>query len=123
MTIVGAMGLIGMPSTTRSWSSRRWRRTKPPRAEVGAAVLVVRRASRHAISTSLTTIAGFAPLILAGGAFWPPLAIAIAGGVLGATLIAVTLVPAAHGVVARRVRPAPPRGPKSRAARSASPGA
>ena len=43
------------------------------------------------------------PLIIAGGAFWPPLAVAIAGGVLGATLIAITLVPAAHGVVARRM--------------------
>jgi multidrug efflux pump subunit AcrB len=46
-------------------------------------------------------MAGFAPLILAGGAFWPPLAVAIAGGVAGATLIAITLVPALHVVVAR----------------------
>ena len=103
MTIVGAMGLIGIAINDSIVVLAALEENEAAaRGDVGAAVLVVRRASRHVISTSLTTIAGFAPLILAGGAFWPPLAIAIAGGVLGATLIAVTLVPAAHGVVARR---------------------
>ena len=38
--------------------------------------------TRHILSTTLTTIAGFIPLILfVGGQFWPPLAVVIAGGV------------------------------------------
>ncbi len=103
MTIVGAMGLIGIAINDSIVVLAALEKNEAAaRGEADAAVLVVRRASRHVISTSLTTIAGFLPLILAGGTFWPPLAIAIAGGVLGATLIAVTLVPAAHGVVARR---------------------
>jgi Cu/Ag efflux pump CusA len=56
-------------------------------------VEVVTRCTRHVIATTLTTIAGFAPLILAGGKFWPPLAVAIAGGVSGATLLALLLTP------------------------------
>ena len=51
---------------------------------------------RNVLATSLTTIAGFTPLVLAGGGFWPPLAIAIAGGVGGATLLALTFVPGTY---------------------------
>ncbi|MEM6421354.1 MAG: efflux RND transporter permease subunit, partial [Pseudomonadota bacterium] len=43
---------------------------------------VVLRSSRHILSTTITTFGGFLPLILAGGGFWPPFAMAIAGGVL-----------------------------------------
>ncbi|MEO0729149.1 MAG: efflux RND transporter permease subunit, partial [Pseudomonadota bacterium] len=43
--------------------------------------------SRHIISTTLTTFGGFLPLILAGGGFWPPFAMAIAGGVLFSTVV------------------------------------
>ena len=52
-------------------------------------------ATRHVVATTLTTIAGFLPLILDGGGFWPPMAICIAGGVSGATLMALVGVPAA----------------------------
>ena len=48
------------------------------------------------VATSLTTIAGFALLVLGGGGFWPPLAIAIAGGVAGATILALYFVPAVY---------------------------
>ena len=44
---------------------------------------VVIRSTRHIVATSLTTMAGFAPLVLSGGGFWPPMAVAIAGGVGG----------------------------------------
>lgn len=114
MTIVGAMGLIGIAINDSIVVLAALEEDEGARrGDVAAAVQVVRRATRHVLSTSLTTIAGFLPLILAGGGFWPPLAVAIAGGVLGATLIAITLVPAAHGVVARRrerrrLRPARP---------------
>ena len=52
--------------------------------------------SRHIISTTLTTFGGFLPLILEGSQFWPPFAMAIAGGVLLSTLISFYLVPPAY---------------------------
>ncbi|QDV06200.1 Cobalt-zinc-cadmium resistance protein CzcA [Planctomycetes bacterium Poly30] len=104
MTIVGAMGLIGVAINDSIVVLAALREDEgADRGDIDATVQIVRRASRHVFSTSLTTMAGFAPLIVAGGAFWPPLAVAIAGGVAGATLIAITLVPALHIVVARSV--------------------
>ena len=44
-------------------------------------------------------MAGFAPLVLGGGGFWPPLAVAIAGGVGGATILALYFVPSAYVLV------------------------
>ncbi|MGE0626041.1 MAG: efflux RND transporter permease subunit [Pseudomonadales bacterium] len=58
-----------------------------------AAVDVVVDATRHIVSTTVTTIGGFIPLILFGGTFWPPLATAIAGGVAGSAIIALYTVP------------------------------
>ncbi|MEQ8693169.1 MAG: hypothetical protein RIC89_20325, partial [Pseudomonadales bacterium] len=46
------------------------------------------------VSTTVTTIGGFVPLIVSGGTFWPPLATAIAGGVAGSAIIALYMVPA-----------------------------
>ncbi|MEL7076505.1 MAG: efflux RND transporter permease subunit [Cyanobacteria bacterium J06648_1] len=52
--------------------------------------------TRHVLTTSITTIVGFLPLLIEGGEFWPPLAICIAGGVAGATLLALSFVPCAY---------------------------
>ena len=57
---------------------------------------VVNHSTRHIVSTSLTTMAGFTPLIIGGGGFWPPTAVAIAGGVAGATLLALILAPSCY---------------------------
>lgn len=57
--------------------------------------------SRHVLSTTLTTIVGFAPLFVYGGEFWSPVAIAISGGVGGATLIALYMIPCAYLLVMR----------------------
>ncbi len=65
---------------------------------------VVLQSTRHIISTSLTTMAGFTPLILGGGGFWPPLAVAIAGGVGGATILALYLAPSAYLILMCRSR-------------------
>ncbi|MFV0277986.1 MAG: efflux RND transporter permease subunit, partial [Parahaliea sp.] len=54
---------------------------------------VVMGCSRHIVSTTVTTFGGFLPLILEGGKFWPPFAMAIAGGVLLSTVISFFLVP------------------------------
>ncbi|UTA48778.1 efflux RND transporter permease subunit [Simiduia sp. 21SJ11W-1] len=62
----------------------------------------VMRCARHIVSTTITTVGGFLPLILAGGGFWPPFAIAIAGGTVLTTLLSFLFVPAAFVLFARR---------------------
>ena len=53
--------------------------------------------TRHIISTTLTTMAGFAPLLLfSGGNFWPPLAVVIAGGVGLSALLSLLFTPAVY---------------------------
>ena len=61
--------------------------------EVDAMVAVLMGSSRHIVSTTVTTFGGFLPLILAGGAFWPPFAMAVAGGVLLSTVVSFYFVP------------------------------
>lgn len=63
---------------------------------------VVMQATRHVLATTLTTIIGFVPLMLDPTGFWPPLAVAIAGGLSGATLLALYYIPAAHLLMSRR---------------------
>ncbi len=68
---------------------------------------VVMDSSRHIVSTTVTTFGGFLPLILEGSQFWPPFAMAIAGGVLLSTIISFFLVPPLFLVAVRigRVHP------------------
>ncbi len=66
---------------------------------------IVMAQSRHIVSTTITTFGGFLPLILAGGGFWPPFAMAIAGGVLLSTIVSFFFVPPAVSLItARRSR-------------------
>ena len=58
----------------------------------------VQSCTRHITSTTITTVGGFLPLILAGGGFWPPFAIAIAGGTVLTTLLSFYFVPAAFSL-------------------------
>ncbi|WP_170337053.1 efflux RND transporter permease subunit [Ruegeria arenilitoris] len=62
---------------------------------------VVTGSSRHIISTTITTFGGFLPLIIAGGAFWPPFAVAIAGGVLLSTVVSFYFTPPVFALVYR----------------------
>ena len=55
--------------------------------------------SRHIVITTATTIAGFLPLALSPSLLWPPLAIAIIGGLSVATLLTLIAIPAAYVVV------------------------
>ncbi len=104
MAIVGALGLIGV-AVNDAIVVLTAIRTHPDagRGDVDATADVVSRSTRHILATTLTTIAGFTPLVLGGGSFWPPLAIAIAGGIAGATVLALTFVPSAFLLL----RPAP----------------
>ncbi|MEL6550264.1 MAG: efflux RND transporter permease subunit [Pseudomonadota bacterium] len=75
--------------------------------ELGAMVEVVMNSSRHIVSTTITTVGGFLPLILAGGGFWPPFAMAVAGGVLLSMVVSFYFTPAAFRLVSpRKVRAA-----------------
>ncbi len=103
MAIIGSMGLIGVAINDSIVVLAALRGDS--RANSGdrqAVVDVVIHSTRHILSTTFTTIAGFLPLILAGGGFWPPLAVAIAGGVVGATILALLFVPSAFLLVRRR---------------------
>ncbi len=62
----------------------------------------VQSCTRHITSTTITTVGGFLPLILAGGGFWPPFAIAIAGGTVLTTLLSFFFVPAAFSWFSKR---------------------
>ena len=100
MAIVGTMGLIGVAINDTIVVLAALR--EDPEARLGhpAAVRdVVLRSTRHVLSTTLTTIAGFLPLLISGGGFWPPLATAIAGGVSGATILALYFAPAGYVLV------------------------
>ncbi len=97
MAIIGTMGLVGVAINDSIVVLAGIR--EDPEARTGdpqAVRTVVVRASRHVFSTTLTTMAGFLPLIIAGGQFWPPLAVAIGFGVTGATLLALVFVPAIY---------------------------
>lgn len=60
--------------------------------------------TRHVVATTLTTIAGFTPLLVDGGTFWPPMAVVIAGGVFGATVLGLVAAPCAYAIVFRGLR-------------------
>ncbi len=80
-----------------------------PEASTGdraAMARVVTGSSRHIISTTITTFGGFLPLILEGGAFWPPFAVAIAGGVLLSTVVSFYFTPPLFALVHRRPKTA-----------------
>ena len=97
MAIVGAMGLMGVAINDTIVVLAAIRDDDAASTGDPAAMRdVVNQATRHIVSTSLTTMAGFTPLILGGGGFWPPLAVAIAGGVGGATILALYLAPSAY---------------------------
>ncbi len=101
MAIVGSMGLVGIAINDAIVVLAAIQEDDKARSGQAEAVVdVVMRSTRHVLSTTVTTIAGFTPLILAGGGFWPPLAVAIAGGVVGATGLALVFVPAAKIMLA-----------------------
>ncbi|PID62439.1 MAG: acriflavin resistance protein [Gammaproteobacteria bacterium] len=63
---------------------------------------VVLQSSRHIFATTITTFGGFLPLILDGGGFWPPFAMAIAGGVLLSSVVSFYFVPPMFSLLYRR---------------------
>ena len=102
MAIIGTMGLVGIAinDTIVVLSAL----NEHPQAREGkrdAVENVVIKATRHVITTTVTTIAGFIPLLVSGGPFWQPLAIAIAGGISSSSILALYFVPAVYSIVKR----------------------
>ncbi|MBX3421943.1 MAG: efflux RND transporter permease subunit [Pirellulaceae bacterium] len=94
MAIIGTMGLIGVAINDSIVVVAALQNNLAARlGNLKAMVDTVVEITRHVLATTATTVAGFLPLIMDGGAFWPPLAITIGAGVLGATLIAIVFVP------------------------------
>ena len=102
MAIVGSMGLVGIAiNDTVIVLSALNDNVESSMGNRHAIVEVVIKATRHVITTTITTIAGFVPLLMSGGPFWRPLAIAIAGGISGASMMALYFVPAAYALYYR----------------------
>lgn len=102
MAIVGTMGLIGVAindsivvlAAIREHPDAR-------RGDRDAVTDVVVRSTKHVLATTLTTAVGFVPLMLSGGGFWPPVAVTIGGGVLGATVLALVFIPSSYVILHR----------------------
>ena len=100
MAIIGTMGLIGVAINDTIVVLAAIREDKGARAgDPKRLADVVHRSTRHVLATTFTTIAGFIPLLLEGGGFWPPLATSIAGGVSGATILALLFGPSCYALL------------------------
>ena len=81
-----------------------------PEASAGdpdAMAATVLRATPHIVTTTLTTVVGFLPLLLSGGDFWPPLAVVIAGGVGLSAFLGLFFTPALYRLTAPRLAAEP----------------
>ena len=97
MAIVGTMGLVGIAINGAIIVLSAF--NDNPGASQGdrkAIQDVVVKATRHVLTTTITTMVGFVPLLADGDPFWAPLAIAIAGGIGGSPILALYFVPAAY---------------------------
>lgn len=103
MAIVGTMGLVGIGINGGIIVLSAF--NEDPKASQGdrkAVCDVTVKATRHVLTTTITTMVGFIPLIASGGSFWRPLAIAIAGGIAISPFLALYLTPAAYLMLKRR---------------------
>lgn len=97
MAMIGIMGLAGVAINDTIVVLVAVRGNEAAsRGDARAVREVVTCSTRHVVVTSLTTMAGCIPRLLGGGGFWPPLAIAIAGGVGGAILLALYFSPSVY---------------------------
>ncbi len=101
--IIGLLGLMGLAINAAIVILAELKADeKAIEGDTDAIVVAVMSCARHISSTTITTVGGFLPLILAGGGFWPPFAVAIAGGTVLTTLLSFYFVPAAFRLMSRR---------------------
>jgi multidrug efflux pump subunit AcrB len=105
MVLLGGMGLIGI-SINDAIVILSSLRADPDAMHGDRTAIreVVVEGSRHVLSTTLTTVGGFVPLLIAGSGFWTPLATAITGGIIGSTALAIVFVPSLFVVMVGRKR-------------------
>ena len=115
-TMIGSLGLIGLAFNS-SIVVLAAIRAHPGAAkgDPDAILEACLGSGRHLLSTTLTTIGSFLPLLIfIGGEFWPPLAVVLAGGAGGSTLLALFFTPAAYVAMQRvssfRFKPLPQKG-------------
>jgi multidrug efflux pump subunit AcrB len=107
MAVIGCMGVIGLAINDSVVVLAGIRGNEAAaRGEPKALKRVVVEETRHILSTTVTTIGGFTPLIIWGGNMWPPLALALAGGLIGGALLSLFLVPCAYQLMTRMPGPA-----------------
>jgi len=105
-TIIGSLGLMGLAFNSSivvlaSILSSPAAASGEPQAIIEA----VMETGSHLLATTLTTMASFLPILfLVGGQFWPPLAVVLAGGVGGSTLLALLFTPAAFRLMRSAAR-------------------
>jgi multidrug efflux pump len=100
--LIGSAGLIGV-AINGSIVVLAAIRANPlaRRGEPDAIIEEVTHSTRHLVATSLTTTAGFGPLLLGGGSFWPPLAVVIAGGVALSLMLSLGFTPAIYRLLSQ----------------------
>lgn len=100
--IIGLLGLMGLAINAAIVILAELEEVPATReGNIQVIVDLVTSCGRHIGSTTITTIGGFLPLIIAGGGFWPPFAIAIAGGTLLTTLLSLVWVPTMYHLIMR----------------------
>jgi multidrug efflux pump subunit AcrB len=101
--LIGSAGLLGVAINASIVVLAALRRNPAARAGEPAAIAAeVMHATRHIVSTTLTTVGGFLPLMLAGGDFWPPLAVVMAGGVGLSMLLGLLFTPVLYRLATSR---------------------
>jgi multidrug efflux pump subunit AcrB len=97
MAIVGSMGLVGIALNDSIVVLSALNEDEgASRGDPKAVREVVIKATRHVLTTTVTTMMGFVPLLIENDPFWRPLAIAIAGGIGGSSILALYFVPAMY---------------------------
>ncbi|MDY6937486.1 MAG: efflux RND transporter permease subunit [Cyanobacteriota bacterium] len=103
MAIVGSMGLVGIAINGAIIVLSAFNEdAEASQGDRRAVIQVTLKATRHVLTTTITTIVGFIPLVASGDPFWMPLAIGIAGGVGGSPILALYFTPAAYLLLTRR---------------------
>lgn len=100
--IIAMLGVIGLAINAAIVILAELRASPEARNGDSQAILeAVMSCTRHITSTTITTIGGFLPLILAGGGFWPPFAVAIAGGTALTTILSFYFVPSIFKLITK----------------------
>ena len=94
--LVGAVGLIGLSiNDSIIVLSHIKEANQNNTLDLKGLVEVVIRSTRHVLTTTVTTLGGFLPLLITS-IFFQPLAWAMSGGIFGATIIALLYIPGAY---------------------------